>query len=161
MNNTVQPFTTITYTTADGEKITATKNNGIVTLVGDKSGTRQMELEEFKNEFLATLPQLERTPSSDAVSFSGKAEEAETEAPKNQEPKKEASTAKKVGVGLSSFLLTGLGQLINGDVKKGLAFLGGSICITTILGMMGLGPLALAVGLGIKAGSIVDSVKNA
>ena len=58
-----QPFTTIKYTTKDGENISATKNNGIVTLVGDKNGVRQMPLEDFKKELVENLPQvaLEKT----------------------------------------------------------------------------------------------------
>ena len=40
-------FTTVKYTTKDGENITATKEKGTVTLVGDKNGTRQMPLEDF------------------------------------------------------------------------------------------------------------------
>ena len=37
----IKPFTTIKYKTQDGENVTATKNNGIVTLSGDKKGVRQ------------------------------------------------------------------------------------------------------------------------
>ena len=64
-----QPFTTIKYTTKDGENISATKNNGIVTLVGDKNGVRQMPLEDFKKELVENLPQvaLEKTPEKDIV----------------------------------------------------------------------------------------------
>ena len=47
----LKPFTAFTYKTTDGETITATKNNGIVTLNGDKKGVRQMPLEDFKKEF--------------------------------------------------------------------------------------------------------------
>ena len=68
----IKPFTAFTYRTVDGETITATKNNGIVTLRGDKNGVRQLPLEEFKKEFLASLPRLERTPDRDTVEFSCK-----------------------------------------------------------------------------------------
>lgn len=76
-----QPFTTIKYTTKDGEQITATKNNGIVTLVGDKNGTRQMPLEDFKKELLSNLPAdaLEKSPQKDIVEIS-KAPEKSPEA---------------------------------------------------------------------------------
>lgn len=87
------PFTTLKYTTKDGENITATKNNGIVTLVGDKNGTRQMPMEDFKKELATTLPKLERTPETDSVELSAAkapAEPAKTEdAPKPEENKVE------------------------------------------------------------------------
>ncbi len=38
-----------------------------------------------------------------------------------------ASTTKKVGLGVASYLLPGLGQIINGEIGKGLAFFGASI----------------------------------
>jgi len=98
-----QPFTTIKYTTKDGETISATKNDGIVTLVGDKNGTRQMPLEEFKKELLATLPTnaLEKTPQKDTVEIAKTAEKAPAQiAP--EPPKAEAKTsdepAKKLDV---------------------------------------------------------------
>ena len=93
----------------------------------------------------------------------------------------DASSAKKWGVGLASFFLTGLGQAINGDWGKGAAFLGGSIlasgamiassllvqnglvkgkkpnCNTAIM-LCGLG---LVASLGLKIGSILDAVKGA
>lgn len=65
-------FTTVMYTTKDGEQVCATKNNGVVTLVGNKNGTRQMPLEEFKNELLTNCSniQLEKTPAKDTVEIS-------------------------------------------------------------------------------------------
>lgn len=74
----IQPFTTIKYTTKDGENITATKKDGIVTLNGDKNGIRQMPLEDFKKELLTNLPQttLEKTPQKDTVEISTKTEES-------------------------------------------------------------------------------------
>ncbi len=66
----LKPFTTIQYQTKDGEKISATKNNGVVTLVGDKNGTRQMPLDDFmKNELPNAVP-LEKTPEKDTVEIS-------------------------------------------------------------------------------------------
>ena len=84
----LKPFTAFTYKTTDGETITATKNNGIVTLNGDKKGIRQMPLEDFKKEFLATVPKLERTPQKDTVAFQGVQKTQAT-------PKKEASSGIK------------------------------------------------------------------
>lgn len=82
-----QPFTTIKYTAKDGEHITATKNNGIVTLVGDKNGTRQMPLEDFKKELLSNLPAnaLEKSPQKDTVEISKPAEKSPAALP--AEPK--------------------------------------------------------------------------
>ncbi|MCM1338434.1 MAG: hypothetical protein NC191_02045 [Muribaculaceae bacterium] len=63
----LKPFTTVTYTTKDGEHISATKENGIVTLVGDKNGTRQMPIDDFMKEMIANLPVLEKSPAADTV----------------------------------------------------------------------------------------------
>lgn len=63
-------FTTVQYNTKDGETITATKKDGVVTLVGDKSGVRKMPIEDFKKEFVANVPHLEKTPAKDTVEIS-------------------------------------------------------------------------------------------
>lgn len=70
-----QGFTTIKYTTKDGEHISATKNNGVVTLIGDKNGVRQIPLEDFKKELIANIAdiQLEKTPEKDTVEIATKA----------------------------------------------------------------------------------------
>lgn len=100
-----QQFTTIKYTTKDGETISATKNNGVVTLVGDKNGVRQMPLDDFKKELLTTLPEkpvLEKTPEKDTVELSKNAEKtpaAPSEAPvAKTEEKAPAEPAKKIDV---------------------------------------------------------------
>ncbi len=67
-----KPFTTVNYVTKDGEHISATKNNGIVTLVGDKNGTRQMPVDEFMKEFVKTLPVINDAPKMDTVEISSK-----------------------------------------------------------------------------------------
>ena len=65
-------FNAIKYTTKDGENITATKQDGIVTLVGDKNGVRQMPLNQFMQEFVQNVPQINNgQPKNDTVSFSG------------------------------------------------------------------------------------------
>lgn len=69
----VQSFTTLKYTTKDGEQITATKQDGIVTLSGDKNGVRQMPLEDFiKKELVENLKEikLEKSPEADTVELS-------------------------------------------------------------------------------------------
>ena len=63
-------FSVVKYKTTDGENIVATKNNGVVTLVGDKKGVRQMPLDKFMKEFIATLPKMERSPNADIATFS-------------------------------------------------------------------------------------------
>ena len=63
-------FTTVQYNTKDGETITATKKDGVVTLVGDKSGVRKMPIEDFKKELVANVPHLEKTPAKDPVEIS-------------------------------------------------------------------------------------------
>lgn len=72
-------FTTVKYTTKDGENISATKKDGIVTLNGDKNGVRQMPVDEFmKNELPNNVKniKLEKTPEKDTVEISKPAGEA-------------------------------------------------------------------------------------
>lgn len=76
----LKPFTTVMYTTKEGEHVTATKKDGIVTLNGDKNGVRQMPVDDFLKkelpENVANL-NLEKTPEKDTVELSAKpAEEA-------------------------------------------------------------------------------------
>ena len=52
---------------------------------------------------------------------------------KTAETPKEASTGKKWGVGIASFMVPGLGQAINGDWGKGLAFFGGALLAGMLL----------------------------
>lgn len=93
----VKPFTTVNYTTKDGEHISATKNNGIVTLVGDKNGTRQMPVDEFMKEFIKTLPVINNAPEKDTVEISSKptvnAPAATAPKPKVDSKAQEAKTA--------------------------------------------------------------------
>lgn len=77
-----------------------------------------------------------------------------------------ASAAKKWGVGIASFCVPGLGQLINGETAKGFAFFGPTLGIILIPGLIadktkGTGLLPLFAFWGIKLWSIVDAVKNA
>lgn len=67
-------FSTINYVTSYGEKCSATKNNGIVTIKGDKNGIRQMSLPEFMECFVKDLKKqgkvdLQRSPEKDVVEF--------------------------------------------------------------------------------------------
>ena len=66
--------------------------------------------------------------------------------------KTEASKGKKWGVGIASAFISGLGQAINGEWGKALAFFGGSILASTVF------PIAV---LPIGIWSIVDAVKHA
>ncbi len=112
----------------------------------------------------AYQPQVDLSDPVDDVQFSTK----------EAAPKKEASTAKKVGVGLSSVLISGLGQFINGDVKSGIKHLAGTYGISALGAVVGgtvaavCPPLGIAIGaasgltsFGIQIHSIVDAVKNA
>lgn len=90
----IQPkFTTIAYQTKDGENVTATKKDGVVTLVGDKNGTRKMELDKFVKEELVNNVKnikLENAPEKDTVEISKPAvapEAAKADAPKTTEAK--------------------------------------------------------------------------
>jgi len=144
----IQNFNAFTYQTADGENVVATKNNGVVTLSGDKNGVRQMPLEDFKKEFVTSVPQLERTPSADSVELS-----------KNNTEKKEASSGKKWGVGIASAVVPGLGQAINGQWGKAAGFLVGAMASNALAFVSPL--IACPVILGVGIGAIVDAVKNA
>lgn len=97
-----QNFTTIKYTTKDGENITATKKDGIVTLSGDKNGIRQMPLEEFKKELINSLPQveLEKTPAKDTVEISNKQPDTKPTQEKatNVQPNDKSTEPKKLDV---------------------------------------------------------------
>ena len=75
----INPFTTVKYTTKDGEKVTATKQNGIVTIQGDKRGTIQMTVDEFvQNELLNNVPQIIQQPEKDTVQIAGENKTIET-----------------------------------------------------------------------------------
>ncbi len=116
----LQPFNAIKFQTKDGENITATKDNGVVTLVGDVNGTRQMPLEQFKQELPEMLPKLERTPEKDEVTFQGKKDKKATVPDEYfAEYKVKAGKGKKAGVAIASVLFPGLGQVINGDWGRG------------------------------------------
>lgn len=90
----IKPFTTISYKTKDGENVTATKNNGIVTLSGDKKGVRQMPIDEFMKNELPKIAPLEKTPAKDTVEISAKKPEAEAKADKAEAPKEAKPTDK-------------------------------------------------------------------
>ena len=83
-----------------------------------------------------------------------------------EKPKK-ASNAKKWGVGIASGMISGLGQLINGEVGKGAGYFGASVgtFIIARVGMVQKIPaLAVLGGLGnlaVGVSSIVDAVKHA
>lgn len=95
-------FTTIKYVTKDGENCQATKNNGVVTVVGDKNGVRQLPQDEFIKEFIQTLPKvnLEKTPKADTVAFSGQGEEIAEEDNKKGTSKGMLATVAVLGTAL-------------------------------------------------------------
>ena len=110
-------FTTIQYVTKDGEKCTATKNNGVVTVQGDKNGVRQIPLNDFIKELATTLPKvdLEKTPNKDTVSFGG--EENKKESAKKSEVNQEVKTEKEADDKLTNkYLGIGGGVLVVSSV---------------------------------------------
>lgn len=108
-----EKFTTIQYVTKDGEKCTATKNNGVVTVVGDKNGVRQVPLNDFMKELVADLPQVDlaRTPNKDTVQFSGQPEKTAEETPKTEVAEEEKEISEEKPNHLKKYLLTGAGVL--------------------------------------------------
>lgn len=104
-----------------------------------------------------------RTSNQNTVSFGNQEDKVEIS---GKQPLKEASTSKKWGVGIASACITGLGQLINGEVGKGFAFFGGSIVAGTTTYFISkanktLGHICAVCSLAIPIASIVDAVKNA
>ena len=75
----------------------------------------------------------------------------------------EATTEKKWLVGIASAIIPGLGQFINADGAKGLAFLSSSIIasVVAVWGGMRAKAGSYIAGLGLCIWSIVDAVKNA
>lgn len=140
----IQNLNAVAYKTADSVTDTVTRQNGIDALTSDKNSM------PIENPEYASVSKLERTPDTDTVSFSDSNKtinETETETPK------EASTAKKVGVGIASSLIPGLGQAINGQWGKAAGFFFGETAAISLLGAVGW--------LGIGIWSVVDAVKNA
>ncbi|MFA7657797.1 MAG: hypothetical protein WCY19_00015 [Candidatus Gastranaerophilaceae bacterium] len=93
--------------------------------------------------------------------------EDKVEIKEKREPIEKASTGKKWGVGIASLLVSGLGQFINGDNKKGFAYLGGGLgsALVSVVGKAVKVPFITAIGvignLVVGIASIVDAVKNA
>lgn len=79
----------------------------------------------------------------------------------------EASNGKKVGVGVGSFFIPGLGQAINGDWNKAALFFFANIAAIVASGIAitnrkaKIGLAAGLIELSIKVASTVDAVKNA
>lgn len=119
-----EKFTTIQYVTKDGEKCTATKNNGVVTVVGDKNGVRQIPLNDFMKEFVENLPKVDlaRTPNKDTVQFSGQPEKTSEETPKTEVKEEAKEITEEKPNHLKKYLLTGAGVLA--VVGTGLYFFG-------------------------------------
>lgn len=146
------PFTVVKYQTKDGENITATKKDGVVTLDGDVNGVRQMPLEQFLKELPEVLPQLERTPDKDEVAFQGKKNKKDKDlAPEEyfKEYKVKAGSAKKAGVAIASAIIPGLGQAINDDWGRGFAHFFGDLALQIAAGVS-----IMAAGAGKKLGLV-------
>lgn len=129
IQTTPKQFTTIAYVTKDGEKCTATKNNGIVTVQGDKNGVRQVPVDEFMKELAATLPKVDlaRTPAQDTVQFKGGEEKTAEGSSVVTEPNHKARNW-AIGIGTTVATLIGLGVAgRHGYLGKGIQkFLGGA-----------------------------------
>lgn len=92
-----------------------------------------------------------------------KIEFGEKEEEKNH--KKDSLTAKKWGVGIASGLITGLGQLINGEVAKGLTMFGSAVGLVTIMKLAKrkkplISSICWIAGTSLGIYSIVDAVKG-
>ena len=69
--NSLPIFNEVKFVTKDGESISATKNNGVVTVVGDKNGVRQLPTNDFMKYMVENAQNidLERKPQNDEVAF--------------------------------------------------------------------------------------------
>jgi TM2 domain-containing membrane protein YozV len=106
----------------------------------DLQSVQQVKNTEVKK--VAYQPKVDMSDPVDTVELSTK-----------NEAKKEASTGKKVGLGIASWILPGLGQCINGQAGKGLAFFAGAVGATLLLGPVGT--------LGVGLWAAIDAAKNA
>ena len=118
-------FTTINYVTKDGEHCTAAKNNGIVTIVSNKNGIRQLTPGKFMKEFIENLPKkrLENTPSRDTVTFSGNEEtttqKTTPEAPQAKENNRPSKTLKTwLAIAGAALIAAGIYFLTRGKGKS-------------------------------------------
>lgn len=107
--------------------------------------------ETVANQNIAEVSSLERTPEVDKVDINDKKT--------NNTDKTGTSVAKKVGVCAASFLIPGLGQLINGEGKKALIMCLANFAINslafTVMPFLGI------VGAGLNIYSAYDALKNA
>ncbi len=91
----VASFTTIQYE-KNGEKLTATKNNGLVRITNEKGVTRQMPLREFLTTELSQIGPLEKSPEKDTVEISSKvADDKKAEAKPTEETTVSTAEVKK------------------------------------------------------------------
>lgn len=94
------------------------------------------------------------------VSFS--AQEKTEDIPEQIEGKKRSLTAKKWGVGIASFALPGVGQIVNSEVGKGLAMLIPAVILggITKVSKGGTQIISALATIGLAVYSIIDAVKN-
>lgn len=118
-------FTTINYVTKDAEHCTAAKNNGIVTIVSNKNGIRQLTPGKFMKEFIENLPKkrLENTPSRDTVTFSGNeettAQKTTTGQPQAKENNRPSKTLKTwLAIAGAALIAAGIYFLTRGKGKS-------------------------------------------
>lgn len=103
---------------------------------------------------------------SSKMSFKGRELVSEKEYPDYTEKRynTDASKGKKWGVGVASFILPGFGQFINGEVGKGVGFLGAVItCSMPIMFSYKKGVFITSglLSLATRIFSVIDAVKNA
>lgn len=112
------------------------------------------------------FPKMEKWIEKAKVDLSDPIDTINLTAKSNEIAESKPSTAKKVGVGVASAFIPGLGQIINHDGKKAGVFFGTSLVGGLLTGAASTVSLPLAVvlsvgTLGVKVASIVDAVKSA
>lgn len=71
-----------------------------------------------------------------------------------------ASKTRKYGVGAASLIVPGLGQVINNETPKGIAFFLGAICDYLLL-VRNSKPFGRLIGLGIAIWAAIDAYRHA
>ena len=115
---------------------------------------------QIANQVLKTNATRKATSNS-GINFKANApkDSFEKKEAKTQDTEK-ASTAKKIGVGLASGLVTGAGQAINGDWGKAVGMFAGASLGCGVLIMI-CPPVGIVGALAVQIWSIIDAVKNA
>lgn len=160
--NALPAFSEVRFITKDGENIRATKQNGVVTMVGDKNGVRQVQLNDFMQYMVENAQNinLENQPQYDELSFKSKTQSSREKIKAYQKAQPKKGTAV---FGFTSICAT-LPLLIAGSgiSPKFENFLDknkyGRIAVTALAGLGLLGTSVAVIKASKEKKDIVDSM---